>query len=564
MGDGIEPELLTYDLFTAVILITELILYYSFMKRKNVSPINVRSKTLTSIFTFFSSIFILILSFFAFDRLHYSCQVNILIAFFHQTFTIWVYIVQAWRVHFIYLMNKEKLKSIKRFIKSVKSDTNTSTSNEKITSKFKQEYESSIINSTAESNFWEGIEEDNDEEIDKKFEKVEKKFYQKRIRISGKYMFYAILIHFIFMLLIIGVLHADGKSERKADGKCEYGDLYYVLISIVSMGHILLFAYYLYKIWKIKDNFKIRNQLYMIFITCILTTIVFSSKQRIDEMLLWQWPFTCIIVAQYLIILGYPLWLSRKPYKLTKGRDKNKLENGEDTVEKFTHILTDKNKSKYFLKYLQLDYSIENLLFYQAVTSFEKINPNKKRKKKKYCEQIIKNFVRVNARLEVNLSHSTRTSTIELAEKDPTNPSCFEEAKNKIFFLMYSGSYPNFLFSKQYYEMMIDIDQINIEIGGEKDIQLEDLKEDEDDDHESESQNQSKKDINKESENESKNEKVINNEDENSDDDDRIQNQSKFSSENKDESETSSETSNLESDSDSDSDTDSDSNSDTN
>ncbi|KAJ3436878.1 regulator of g protein signaling [Anaeramoeba flamelloides] len=541
-----ETERIAFFIFAFISVLVELTLYYHFMKRRRIPLLKVRSATLTSIFTFSTTFGFLVFGFIDSEELIYSCYGFLMVTFLHETFTTWLYICQAWRINFIYLMNKHKLKSIKRFIKNVKTESNISTSKEPKTPRFNEEYESSVLNSTVESHFWEGIIEEGEEEgIDKKFEKVERKFYQKRTQISGKYMFYAILIHFIFMILMHTVIRLEGNTGRKADGICEYGQIYRPLTFVIFLVHILLFSYYLFKIWKIKDNFKIRNQLYMIFLTCILTALALNLRNVIKRRMMWQWPFAVILIIQYLIVLGYPLWLSRKSHTLTKEREKNKKQNTEETVEKFTQILNDKNKSKYFSKYLQLDYSIENLLFYQAVSSFEKINPNKKKKKKKYCEQIIKTFVHFNARLEVNLEHSTRTSTIELAEKDPTNPSCFKEAKNKIFFLMFSGSYPNFLFSKQYYEMMIDIDQLNIDIGGERDIQLNPLKGDGGRENENEMKSQSKKDINKESENESKNENGIKKDDENSDD--HNHNQSNPDSENSDQNKTQSEISNPDS-----------------
>ncbi|KAJ6246557.1 regulator of g protein signaling [Anaeramoeba flamelloides] len=518
------------------------------MKRRKIPLINVRSKTLTSIFTFANISFFIFVGFLDSKELIFSCFPTISVSLFHQTFAFWVYIVQSWRINFIYLMNKQKLKSIKRFIKNVKTDTTTSTSRERKTNPRSLEGNgSSILNSAGESHFWEGIieEQDDGEEIDKKFQKVEKKFYQKRIQISGKYMFLAIFFHILLMILLQIVLHLEGKIKKKPNGECAYGNLFLPFIMILSLTHVVIFSYYLFKIWKIKDNFKIRNQLYMIFLASIVSIMVLGGKGHFERTLMWQWPLVFVLTVQYLIDLGYPLWLSRKSYYLNKELHKN-LDN-ENTIEKFKHILTDKNKSKYFLKFLQLDYSIENLLFYQAVTSFEKINPNKKSKKKKYCQQIIKNFVQVNARLEVNLSHSIRNSTIELAQKDPTNSSCFEEAKKKIFFLMYSGSYPTFIDSKQYYEMMIELDQINIEIGGEKDIQLDDLEGDEDKGGDDQNKNQSDNDSNKESEIETKNEKEINNGD---DEEDHNQKQSKSSSKSMGGNETSSETSNSESDSD--------------
>ncbi|KAJ6246577.1 regulator of g protein signaling [Anaeramoeba flamelloides] len=527
------------------------------MKRRNVSPINVRSKILTSIFTFSGIAFLIILGFFDSKSYKYSCQFYVMITFFHQTFTIWIYLVQAWRVHFIYLLNKEKLQSIKRFIKSVNTEETTSTSKEKKTSRLNEEQESSILNSTAESHFWEGIIEDDDEEgINKKFQKVERKFYQKRIHISGKYMSLAILLHFLLMLIFITLIQLVDKVEKMPDNSCDYGNYFVPFIASISLLHILLFSYYLIKIWKIKDNFKIRNQLYMIFITCLLTTVIMTLKTQINKKIMWQWPFGFILIVQYWIVLGYPLWLSRKQHSLAKNTKKKNNnsdnEDNEDTVEKFTHVLNDKNKSKYFFKFLQLDYSIENLLFYQAVTSFEKINPNKKTKKKKYCQQIINNFIKVDARLEVNLDHSTRNNTLELTEKDPTNSACFEEAKQKIFFLMFSGSYPNFLSSKQYYEMMIEIDQINIEIGGERELELNPLGDDEDD-HENGEQlsNDTKKESGIDTKNENGIIKYVKNQDKNEDEEQKkTQSNTSSESESSEQNKTSSETSNSDSDSD--------------
>ncbi|KAJ3445760.1 hypothetical protein M0812_11647 [Anaeramoeba flamelloides] len=369
---------------SGISVIFELTLFYFFMKRRNVSPINVRSKTLTSIFTVATSLSFLILVNLNSNSHTYSCQTILTVAFFHQTFTIWIFIVQAWRVHFIYLLNKEKLKSIKRFIKNVNTDSTTSTSRERKTiAKSLEGNESSILNSVGESNFWEGIiEEDDGDEIDKKFQKVEKKFYQKRIQISGKYMFFAILFHFIFMLIIISLVHIEDKTERKPNGDCTFGTYFLPLIIPVSLIHIVLFSYYLFKIWKIKDNFKIRNQLYMIFSACILSIAIMASRNTLNnKKTLWEFTFGALVTWQYLVVLGYPLWLSRKSYNSNKELNKN--EESGDTIEKFKHILTDKKKSKYFFKFLQLDYSIENLLFYQAVTSFEKNQSKKKIKKKK-------------------------------------------------------------------------------------------------------------------------------------------------------------------------------------
>ncbi|KAJ6246576.1 hypothetical protein M0813_19243 [Anaeramoeba flamelloides] len=360
-------------------------------------------------------------------------------------------------------------------------------------------------------------------------------------------MFLAIFFHFLLMLLFILMIRLENGVRRKPDGKCEYGKAFVPLISFVTVVHIILFSYFLFKIWKIKDNFKIRNQLYMIYLTCILTFLLELSKVTIKEYMMWQWTFSLVLIIQYLIVLGYPLWLSRKQHSLKHNKNDNEF--NDNSVDKFTHILKDKNKSKYFFKFLQLDYSIENLLFYQAVTSFEKINPNKKSKKKKYCQQIIKNFIQVDARLEINLEHAIRKSTIKSAEKDPTNSSCFQQAKKKIFFLMLSASYPTFLDSKQYYEMMIELDQINIEIGGERELQLNPLGGDEDtggDDHEN--GNQLSNDTTKDSGNETKTENEINNCD---DEEDHNQNEPNTveESENSDQNKTSSETSNSGSDS---------------
>ncbi|KAL7832700.1 hypothetical protein SRHO_G00297180 [Serrasalmus rhombeus] len=101
-----------------------------------------------------------------------------------------------------------------------------------------------------------------------------------------------------------------------------------------------------------------------------------------------------------------------------------------------------------FAAFLKLEFSQENIEFWEACEDFKKL-PAKQMEAK--AKQIFQLYVDVDSSKEVNLDSATREETRRnLGKCDVT---CFDEAQNKIFTLMENDSYRRFLRSKLFLDL---------------------------------------------------------------------------------------------------------------
>lgn len=107
-----------------------------------------------------------------------------------------------------------------------------------------------------------------------------------------------------------------------------------------------------------------------------------------------------------------------------------------------------------FYKFLQSEYSCENLSFYSEVEALKRLDdPNWSERLQKLPEE----YLRIGARQELNLSHGMRSTLLSLIESEyatnrETILSALESTQKEIIVIMAMGPFPRFIGSPIYKE----------------------------------------------------------------------------------------------------------------
>uniref|UniRef100_UPI00398EB959 regulator of G-protein signaling 4-like n=1 Tax=Pristiophorus japonicus TaxID=55135 RepID=UPI00398EB959 len=118
--------------------------------------------------------------------------------------------------------------------------------------------------------------------------------------------------------------------------------------------------------------------------------------------------------------------------------------------ESLLQLISHKNGLAAFTEFLQSEYSDENIKFWLACEEYRKHKSPAKLASK--AKKIYDEYIAVEASTEVNLESQIREKTGKNI-LEPTS-SCFDEAQSKIFTLMQKDSYPRFLKSKTYLDLL--------------------------------------------------------------------------------------------------------------
>ncbi|KAL3078743.1 hypothetical protein niasHT_036263 [Heterodera trifolii] len=121
--------------------------------------------------------------------------------------------------------------------------------------------------------------------------------------------------------------------------------------------------------------------------------------------------------------------------------------------ESFDALLAHKYGCLLFREFLQSEFSEENLEFWLECEQFKRMKPAKKSTGQK-ANQIYDTFIRELAPKEVNLDSQTRLATQAALSVVPLRADMFMLAQQKIAQLMAKDSYPRFLKSEQYLELL--------------------------------------------------------------------------------------------------------------
>ncbi|XP_006889577.1 PREDICTED: regulator of G-protein signaling 1 [Elephantulus edwardii] len=115
-------------------------------------------------------------------------------------------------------------------------------------------------------------------------------------------------------------------------------------------------------------------------------------------------------------------------------------------------LLANKTGQDVFGNFLKSEFSEENIEFWLACEDYKKTETDLLHSK---AQKIYKAFVHSDAAKQINIDFHTRESTAKKI-KVPT-PTCFDEAQKIIYTLMEKDSYPRFLKSHIYLNLLNDL-----------------------------------------------------------------------------------------------------------
>ncbi|XP_077013384.1 regulator of G-protein signaling 1 [Tamandua tetradactyla] len=115
-------------------------------------------------------------------------------------------------------------------------------------------------------------------------------------------------------------------------------------------------------------------------------------------------------------------------------------------------LLANRTGQDVFGNFLKSEFSEENIEFWLACEDYKKTESDLLHCK---AEKIYKAFVHADAAKQVNIDFRTRESTAKKI-KAPT-PTCFDEAQKTIYTLMEKDSYPRFLKSDIYLNLLNEL-----------------------------------------------------------------------------------------------------------
>ncbi|KAJ3429853.1 regulator of g protein signaling [Anaeramoeba flamelloides] len=378
--------------------------------------------------------------------------------------------------------------------------------------------------------------------LDVKIREVERKFFQKKSRLSEKFMFKCLSIQFLFYNTFFLVIYYNSELKKNKNCKNAKVDWTFVVNVVLMILNVSILLLSTFLIRKIKDNYKIKNEINLtILLMCIFLIFAWLPYMSKDINYHIRWPVLIFAFLQLFLTYGYPLYWSFRFQKNqnkinvnsnNKKKSNNDNDNGNgndddddddndndndndnyndndnendneqntdflnDSFQKFINIIEDQEKVHYWILYSKKNYSVENIFFYKTIKSYQnflnrtkrkikkknlhkenkniKLNKIKNRKfmqqKKNLIDQIVKNFIEENSPLVINISSETRGRIKEIysnhlnnddQQKNLIPDDIFDAALQEITHLMFIDTWPQFIESPLYFEMIIKIEQIN-------------------------------------------------------------------------------------------------------
>ncbi|XP_064650359.1 regulator of G-protein signaling 3-like isoform X2 [Lineus longissimus] len=144
--------------------------------------------------------------------------------------------------------------------------------------------------------------------------------------------------------------------------------------------------------------------------------------------------------------------LGAKAAKLKEGeKSKPCLQDILDWSKGFDNLLHHKYGLNLFREFLRTEFSEENIEFWIVCEEYSSLKPSKMSER---AQEIYNDFVAVQAPREVNLDSKTREITGDNIDKP--NKHTFEQAQKKVQALMEKDSYPRFLRSDVYMQLLAE------------------------------------------------------------------------------------------------------------
>jgi hypothetical protein len=197
--------------------------------------------------------------------------------------------------------------------------------------------------------------------------------------------------------------------------------------AIQSTLLLLVLGFFLFPILVMRDNFQIGQEMQrlMLLELFVLSCAVCLSDSTFYDVIFREtriWSFVSGFVVQpfAICIQGYyPLWLTIK-HEREKLDQSGSLEKEDDArqtglnaknIERLRNLLADDEGVVLFQDFLKSEFSVENLMFYEACETYQNLISqaiDQNDTVPKMAASIFENFVVINSPFCVNISHKTR------------------------------------------------------------------------------------------------------------------------------------------------------------
>ncbi|WKX97344.1 hypothetical protein Q1695_013192 [Nippostrongylus brasiliensis] len=120
----------------------------------------------------------------------------------------------------------------------------------------------------------------------------------------------------------------------------------------------------------------------------------------------------------------------------------------------FDHVITDADGRAQFTKFLQSEYSEENILFWWAVEELKGVSSSESRLEfERTVLEMFETFIASESPLAINIDHDTRTDIIDRVEnRDPSSfpDNIYERAQAHVYRLMEKDCFSRFVHTSAY------------------------------------------------------------------------------------------------------------------
>ncbi|XP_027699170.1 regulator of G-protein signaling 13 isoform X1 [Vombatus ursinus] len=144
-------------------------------------------------------------------------------------------------------------------------------------------------------------------------------------------------------------------------------------------------------------------------------------------------------------------WLCKKGRKKSNGISSNlSLEEVFQWAESFEKLMTTKYGPVIYTAYLKMEHSDENMKFWMACETYKKTASRFSRISK--AKKLYKTYIKPQSPREINIDSPTREAIIKNIQEPTQN--CFDEAQKIVYMHMERDSYPRFLRSELYQNLI--------------------------------------------------------------------------------------------------------------
>eukprot|EP00475_Leptophrys_vorax_P040520 TRINITY_DN75211_c0_g2_i1.p1 TRINITY_DN75211_c0_g2~~TRINITY_DN75211_c0_g2_i1.p1 ORF type:complete len:470 (-),score=81.82 TRINITY_DN75211_c0_g2_i1:30-1439(-) len=251
--------------------------------------------------------------------------------------------------------------------------------------------------------------------------------------------------------------------------------------------HCIIFAYFgvvlmfmIFSLLHINDNFHLGTEIRALLVLAVGITVskVCTSVPVLYKVIFLQtriWSFLVGWILMPLVYCAssvYPIYLSFKHQRKKKQFEASQRMNGLPSYQVSTsnvfgvgvkdviHCLENPQSRSAFAKFLESEFSVENLFFIEAVKRFKAncISSNgddeTKRKIFEEARKIQEVFINPSATYCINISFPVRSETLKLCEQavasQTIEPVMFDKAHDEVLRMMTRDSFVRFAMSKQY------------------------------------------------------------------------------------------------------------------